>query len=257
VLDNIPISNNKEGITMKHRKTVLFFPAGILIAGILSGCVFAPKAVTKAPPVVTVLPSIDLPEFEEETLPPAPQKPENDVPPPAPPQPVSEIPLVPITPEIIRLISQSGNTLNKLQFFLSGNLVLENEKNTQTVDINEKGEMILRNSSVREQVAFNPSAGGVLVDYHHGENERMVLEIGFDGEHTGYTLSFIENQSSRIFDLLHDSDDGELYTINYGGETYKISTGNEIPHLLIRFETAPSNEFINRELKGRYVPPNF
>jgi hypothetical protein len=264
VLDNFPISNNKEGVTMKHRKTVLFLLAGIMIAGILSGCASTAKVVTKAPPVVVVLPSVlpstDITEPEEEeqeedVLPPVLQKQENDIP--VRQQPVSEIPLAPITREIIQLISRSGNTLDKLQYFLSGNLVLEDEKNTQTVDINEKGEMILRNSSIREQVAFNPLAGGVLVDSHHGENERIILEIGFDGEHAGYTLSFIENQSSQIFDLLYNHGDGEFRTINYGGETYQISTENEVPHLLIRLETAPSNESINRELTGRYLSPKF
>ncbi|MDR0878690.1 MAG: hypothetical protein LBN21_11605 [Treponema sp.] len=222
---------------MKYNgKVVLFLLTGIMIAGVFSGCSTPP------PPVV-----------EEPPPPPAPHV---YVPPPPPPPPPPEVPVAPITREIIQQVSRSGYNINKLQYFLSADLVLENEKNTQNVDINNKGEGKLRDTSTQGQVTINRNIGGILVDYHYSTDERAVLEVGFDETNETYTLSFIELPGDQGFELVYDRGEEDVpATVAYGDEIYQLRSGDEAPLLFIKFEREPSTESITRELRGRYLSP--
>jgi hypothetical protein len=249
---------------MKCRGVVLFLLAGIIFAGVFTGCFTAPESdntflpeTREAPPEphVYIPPSFSYEEDEElPPLPPPPpqQEPEKDVPRPSPSLTSREFPLVPITREIIQQVSRSGLNVNKLRYFLSSDFVLEYEKTTQSVDINDRGEGILRDVSVKGQVAIKQGAGGVLVDYRHSAGELIILEVGFDSENEDYTLSFLENPEDHGFDLMFDPGNGDSHTVSYGDEVYTLRSA-DVPRLLIRFEQEPSTESFIRELKGRYI----
>jgi hypothetical protein len=181
-------------------------------------------------------------------------QPEPEAAPEAPPlfevyAPEPELQLQPITRSIIEQINKTGNTIRNLQYYISDALTLENEKRSQQVNINSRGEGLLQETTTREQVLIDRETGGVLKNIYRDTNGRSVLELCFDDDDR-FTLFFGESQVDQHFILIYNE---ETRDVNYGGARYKASFGENAPYLLIRFDREEINSPDIRRLKGRFI----
>ncbi|MDR2186272.1 MAG: hypothetical protein LBO80_11505 [Treponema sp.] len=161
--------------------------------------------------------------------------------------------LRPITREIVSQVSNGGNSIKNLQYYISDQLTLEIESVVQQIDINPQGEGLYQEITTQSRIIIGKETGGILKNTYRDAGGFLVLEIIFDEANDRYTLFFRENPQEQRFSLIYDEASG---AVNYGGERYRASFSGEVPYLLVKFEEEQLETPEVRHLRGRTILQN-
>ena len=181
-------------------------------------------------------------------------------PPPLPPPPPREIPYVPLTSELFERIMQNESVL-RVQYYLSEELILERDKLLRRVDVTFNGEVIEYDNPSREVVRIGKHVKGELIELLPAPNKGWILKISFDYHHESPTLSFLLDNRNP-FCRLEYVENRTSKTVVYGSSDRPFTVTAPIfePHLLIKYEARTSNRtpttdiVMGRSLAGRPLP---
>ena len=204
---------------MKPVKITRLVFAAILSGFIFFGCGSAPEPVVEEPP-----------------------------PPPAPERPV--YPLRPIDVNIVEQVLESGDSLKKLQYYISEPVTLMKESLRQNVEIRQ-GAGLRREMSATGQIVIRKETAGILVNTFYGPDRRRVLAVSFDAANDKDALFFLWNAEEERFTLDYDTESG---LVNYGDQKYLVTFPGDMPHLLIRFSEERTDNPSERVIRGRFIP---
>jgi hypothetical protein len=161
------------------------------------------------------------------------------------------VPLVPITQDIIYRLVRNGLNIKGLQYYISSSIILENEKKTEVIEINNKGEGVLRATSIQREIRIDKETKGVLKN-DPGSSNSYAFEVCFDEDYRN-SLFFKRNSAGTRFDLVYDTG---TQSITYGQERYQLRMDEDSPHLLIKYKEETSSEPNIQQVSGRSVSQN-
>jgi hypothetical protein len=226
-------------------KALVFLALTILFFGCATGQSRKPAA-DEAPPAVYAAPVGTVSEVSG---------PAEKAKPPANPRQRSEIPLQPVTRPLLEMIYQSGNDIKSVPYFISETVSLEYSKTTQNLEITGRGEVILKEVAVQNQININKETAGTLIAVNYDAEGRMLLAMNFDEDDGAYPLIFREGDKDRSFYLMYYAISGREKKMYYGKELFDLQMGESTPRLQIRFEESVESRPEARTLQGRRPIP--
>jgi hypothetical protein len=175
--------------------------------------------------------------------------------PPPPPLPRDEVPLQPMTLEIFQRIMRNESVL-RVQYYLSEELVLERDKLLRRVDVTIDGEVIEYDFPSKETIRFRKELQGELIELLPMGDKGWILKVSFDERNESQTLSFLFDGTNSFCRLVYaEIPSGK--TVIYGNSDRPFNVVNAIldPHLLIRYETHITSRPLSDFVRGRIVTP--
>jgi hypothetical protein len=165
------------------------------------------------------------------------------------PESDSVFPLQPIDEDIVNQVLESGDSLKRLQYYISGEISLIKENVIQNVEI-RNGAGLRRETSATGQILIRKETAGILVNTFFDEARRRVFAVSFDEASPRDTLFFRWNGDTRRFVLDYDADSR---LTGYGDQKYRLRFTGETPHLLIRFSEEKTDNPYERVVQGRFI----
>jgi hypothetical protein len=206
-----------------------------MAVAIFPGCATKPKPAPRQarPRQETPLPEAPSPEA------PLPETPPSAAPLPAVPrpQPAADAAspsalLYPFSREMIDLAAKSEVSIKNFQYYISETVLLENEKNTQRISHNNRGEVLLQESSTHEQIVINRETGGKLTNITTDDNGKSwILEVRFGNNNNDFLL-FKESTDGTRFELAYLENE-DVKKVSMGGVEYVLRF-TERPCLLVK-----------------------
>jgi hypothetical protein len=165
------------------------------------------------------------------------------------PKPEPAFPLQPIDENIVDQILESGDSLKRLQYYISDEVNLVKENVIQNVEI-RNGAGLRRESSATGQIVIRKETAGVLVNTFFDADKRRVFAVSFDESSPKDTLFFRWNGEAGRFILDYDA---ASRLTGYGDQKYQLRFAGDVPHLLIRFSEEKTNNPYERVVGGRFI----
>ncbi|MDR1932477.1 MAG: hypothetical protein LBQ57_06615 [Spirochaetales bacterium] len=216
--------------------------AGILVCSAFWGCAGGPAPVeeTPSPPVSESKPEPEVsPQIVDGASAALPAQPAAD----------SEFSLQPIDRRIVYQVIEGGDSLKKLQYYISETVTLVQENVMRSIEIRQ-GAGLRRETSATGQIVIQKETPGVLVNTFFDSDKRRILAVSFDETSDRNTLFFREDNVSRRFVLMYDA---KSYLTGYGDRQYLLNFNGDVPHLLIRFSEEKTSVPSERVVRGRFL----
>ena len=157
--------------------------------------------------------------------------------------------LSPLTEQLREQNNWSEETLSKIQFYLSEDLVLSRQATKGRTDITQ-GRVRVENGREIEEVIFEKGTPGVVLFSPAKDN----LAIGFDGRDDSKFLVFGPNPKlSGKYTLL--AKDWQRYKgkVSYAGKTWDVSASSADVNLLLDMRKRGSTKYDSERAAGRRV----
>jgi hypothetical protein len=169
--------------------------------------------------------------------------------------------LVPLTTSILYRLGDNNNLprdIDKFQLILSGKIIMENEIVRANDAILGGGRVRFEDIHTRNSVVIEDRTEGQALNVEITRGE-VIISVAFEAEDK-YRLDFaaVSNNSEEFFYLKYYPAKDVITTnqkgsIEYGGETYRLTYTGETPRLMIKLTQQDTPRLNTRTVPGRTV----
>lgn len=157
--------------------------------------------------------------------------------------------LTPLTDNLRERNGWSEETLSKIQFYLSEDLVLTRQANSGRTDITQ-GRVRVENGRDIEEVIIKRGTPGVVLFSPNGKN----LAIGFDARDDSKFLVFGPNPKVEgRYTLLAKDWKRYVGKVTYAGKTWDVSASNADVNLLLDMRRRGTTKYDTKQETGRRI----
>lgn len=159
-------------------------------------------------------------------------------------------PSIPFTNYDIEKYNLEEESLRKIQFFISNDIILQRGENTnEAQEFDENGKLVISKSATIDEILIKEGTPGVMVKRLDGNR----LAISFDATDDAKYLVFGDpNNRGRYYLMASEWKQGRG-KINYGGKVFFIMPGGEGAYLKYKMQNNTENKKNSSIEKGRKV----
>lgn len=156
---------------------------------------------------------------------------------------------IPYTDQVKEDFDLSPENMTKVQFYTSSNIILEKNQSSGNQGTGSSGELVVNSSKTQNRVIIPTNTRGVFEKI--GPNNEVIVrfEVG-----SGRVIKFATRatQTSGKYYLVADwKNNGG--TMEYGGETFSVSSGGSSAFLQVRLKKLQKTKRKDRVVKGMKV----
>lgn len=151
---------------------------------------------------------------------------------------------VPFTTKALTDYKLTNDDVQKLQFYVRGDIVLTNGKSDNSTKT-EGGELVIKDEQNLNKVIIGSGTRGV-VERVDGE----FLQVSFE---EGKSLKFKASPTDGKYRLFSENFDPRkrMSTVTYGGEDYLVSSSGSAAFLVFKLKNSTKRQSNARSVKGR------
>ncbi len=156
--------------------------------------------------------------------------------------------LYPFTDNVYEEIDSSSDALSKVQFYLSGDIVLYRDFGGKRTSV-ENGTIKIVDGRKIEEVIFKKGTPGVFVF----SPKRDRVAISFEAEDDKYLMFGPNQKAGGRFVLLAKEWKKKRGKVTYAGETWNTTTESAYSNLLVDLDKARKTKHKKTTVKGRKI----
>lgn len=157
-------------------------------------------------------------------------------------------PKIPFTQAIREQNKLTPEELKRIQFYISGPVVLRKGSATEKEKTTDEGKLIIKSGKSIDQVMFKAKTKGTVDQVVDINNLKVAFE---DGAEKSLVFSS-KTDRNGYYRLIMLNDNGK-YKVNYGGESYNVVNGSEQSILLFKMKSLKELKVNEKVVKGRKV----
>lgn len=143
--------------------------------------------------------------------------------------------LTPFTDQFYQSTPWTLAELNKVQFYLSEDVILYDNQTANTSSTIDGGKVLITKGSAQEEMIFKAGTPGVVV----GMPAKGQIAVSFDPDHPEHILLFGPNKrSNNRYVLLAKNWNNRVGEIEYAGKTYLVNTNDAYAGLMFDVKSA-------------------